>query len=223
MAARAASRSAELPWKEGVVGEHGERGRAARLIGARDARGIEIGGENALAGRSFLDFGDDGRRPSRAGRRENRGGRRVALRRRDSHAESEAPRHATLLRACWRQFGPGCLERYRSRVFSHLNALWGRPFWAAAGLCPGVPGRAEHLSERQINPHSAGKRMLAILQRRHAVINEPRGAAPHHHIAAFEAKPPHGVGTPLAAPQKHGGQAERNGDDGRQGSSSSRS
>ena len=49
------------------------------------------------------------------------------------------------------------------------------------------------------------------------MINEPRGAAPHHHIAAFEAKPPHGVGTPLAAPQKHGGQSERNGDDGRPG------
>ena len=43
------------------IGEDGNRGGAARLIGARDAGGLEIGGENAAAGGCFLDLGDDGR------------------------------------------------------------------------------------------------------------------------------------------------------------------
>ncbi len=48
-----------------LVGEHAERSGSAGLIGARDARRIEIMGENALARRGLLDLGNDGRRAGR--------------------------------------------------------------------------------------------------------------------------------------------------------------
>jgi hypothetical protein len=56
-----------------------------------------------------------------------------------------------------------------------------------------------------------------VLERRDAVIDEARGTAPHHHVAAFEAHAAHRIAAPLAAPQEGGGQAQGDGDDGRPG------
>ena len=46
--------------EEIAIGEDGERGRAALFILLREFGGAEILDQNASAGRSFLDFGDDG-------------------------------------------------------------------------------------------------------------------------------------------------------------------
>ena len=46
--------------EERLVGEHAEGGGSAGLVGAGDAGGVEIVGEEALAGGRFLDLRDDG-------------------------------------------------------------------------------------------------------------------------------------------------------------------
>ena len=48
---------------------------------------------------------------------------------------------------------------------------------------------------------------------RDAVVDKAGGAAPDSDVAAFETKAPDGVGAALAAPQKNGGDSERDGDD----------
>ena len=57
-----------------LVGEHAEGGGSARFVGAGDAGRVEIVGEDALAGRGFLDLGDDG------GRAGGEGGAEIAAR-----------------------------------------------------------------------------------------------------------------------------------------------
>ena len=47
-----------------LVGEHGQRGRAALLVGPRNRDRMEILRQDAVAGRSLLDLGDDGRLPA---------------------------------------------------------------------------------------------------------------------------------------------------------------
>ena len=61
------------------VGQHGQRGRAALLVGARDRGGIEVLGQHALAGRGLLDFGDDGGLAAGESAAGNRGGLRDGL------------------------------------------------------------------------------------------------------------------------------------------------
>src|ERR671924_504763 len=46
--------------------------------------------------------------------------------------------------------------------------------------------RLARSAERQIDPLPAEQRVLAVGQRRDAVIGEPRGAAPDHDIAVHE-------------------------------------
>ena len=59
---------AEAPLKEGFIGEHGKGRGAAALICRGYARGVEIRREHAFAGRSLLDFRDDGGRACAQGR-----------------------------------------------------------------------------------------------------------------------------------------------------------
>src|SRR5690349_8952245 len=59
--------------------------------------------------------------------------------------------------------------------------------------------------------------MPSGLQRCHAVINEPGGAAPYRNISVFEAQAPHGIRTAFTAPQKSSGNAKRDGDNRRPG------
>ena len=76
---------------------------------------------------------------------------------------------------------------------------------------------SEHLAERQIDAGGAGQRVLPGFQRRDAVIDEARGTAPDRHVAVFDAQAADRIAAPLSAPQEYGGQAQRDGDDGRPG------
>ena len=55
--------------------------------------------------------------------------------------------------------------------------------------------------------------MLAVGQRCHAVINQPRHAAPGHDVAMLQTVSHGLVGAFQAAPQEGSGQAERDRDD----------
>ena len=59
-AARAVLKIGQAALEECLVGKHAEGGGATGLVGAGDAGGIEIVGEEALAGGRFLDLRDDG-------------------------------------------------------------------------------------------------------------------------------------------------------------------
>jgi len=59
---------AEAPLEEGFIGEHGKRRGATALVGRGYARGVEIRREHPFAGRSLLDFRDDGGRARAQGR-----------------------------------------------------------------------------------------------------------------------------------------------------------
>src|SRR6266852_2620044 len=78
---------------------------------------------------------------------------------------------------------------------------------------PGMPTVSEHLSEGKIDASSAGQRVLPVLERSNAVIDEACGTAPHRDVTAFEAQATQWIGAAIAAPQEYGGQAERDRDD----------
>src|SRR2546430_2059331 len=81
------------------------------------------------------------------------------------------------------------------------NLLMSRPPSSAEeGSCSDT---SEHLPERQIDAGGTRERVLPVFQRRHAVINEAGGAAPHRDVAVFHRKAANGILAPLAAPQEH--------------------
>src|SRR5260370_40096201 len=73
----------------------------------------------------------------------------------------------------------------------------------------GMPAISEHFSEGKVYASGAGQRMLPILDRGDAVIDEACWTAPHRNVTAFKAEPAHWIGAAFAAPQKYGGQAGR--------------
>src|SRR5712692_8229401 len=74
---------------------------------------------------------------------------------------------------------------------------------------PRMPTASQHLSEGKIDASSPGQRMLPVLERRDAVIDEACGTAPHRDVTAFEVQAAHRIGAAFDAPQEYGGQAER--------------
>ena len=54
---------------------------------------------------------------------------------------------------------------------------------------PGAEGLLQRSSEGEVNAAVFGKRIHSIGERRHAMKDEPRGAAPYDDVTAFEAYP----------------------------------
>ena len=81
----------ELALEVRRIGEDGDRRGAAQLIGAGDARRVEIGGENAAAGGCFLDLGDDGRGLRAQGGAKIAAAGEAALRRRIPTRQAKPP------------------------------------------------------------------------------------------------------------------------------------
>src|SRR5262249_55464147 len=73
---------------------------------------------------------------------------------------------------------------------------------------------SEHLAKGEIDPSTARQWMLSVFERSDTVINKPRGSAPHNRVAAFEPQPADRIRTAFTAPEEHGRQAKRDGDDG---------
>ena len=87
---------------------------------------------------------------------------------------------------------------------------------------PTAPG-TQRPPEVRLMRQAPEQRMLAVLQRHHAVERQPRRAAPHHDVAVRERNRRVPVGALRAAEQEHRRQAERHRHDRRAKSRSSRS
>ncbi len=73
--------------------------------------------------------------------------------------------------------------------------------------------RSPRLSEREVDAIATHERMVALPERQHAVISQPRGSAPDNHVAVRQHHA-HGCIRPLkTAEQEGGGKAQRDRDD----------
>ena len=68
----------------------------------------------------------------------------------------------------------------------------------------GLPTISEDFSEGEMMRAAPVKRMLPLLERRDAVIDEACRTAPHHDVTTFEVHAAHRIGTVFAAPQEYG-------------------
>src|SRR5665213_2370499 len=82
-------------------------------------------------------------------------------------------------------------------------------------LCSPARVRSKRPAERQIDAATPGQLIVAVVERLDAVKGQPRGAAPHGDVAAFQPEPARPVAAPRAAEQEHRRQPERDRDDGR--------
>lgn len=66
-------------------------------------------------------------------------------------------------------------------------------------------GDLERLAERQVDPAAAGKRIIAIGERRNAMKRQARWSAPYNDIAVFEPHPARPVLSRFGPEQKYRG------------------
>jgi hypothetical protein len=77
---------------------------------------------------------------------------------------------------------------------AEINLVGHPRFCLRLSRLPILPTPSKYLSECEIDASGAGQRRLPVLERRDTVIDESRGTAPHHDVAAFEVQATHRTG-----------------------------
>src|SRR5688500_13544168 len=71
---------------------------------------------------------------------------------------------------------------------------------------------SEDLSEGKVDSNRTCQRVVPVLQRRDAVIEEASRSAPHRNVSALDQQPTKWIGALLPAPQEYGRDSQRDGD-----------